>query len=62
MISRWNLDVNDAQRRQTFDAGALKQEFPGLANPRLHYLDNAATAQMPEIVLAALRSFEVDAR
>ena len=54
--------MNDAQRKRAFDAGALKREFPGLADPRLHYLDNAATAQMPEIVLTALRRFEVEAR
>jgi cysteine desulfurase/selenocysteine lyase len=47
---------------QTFDALALKREFPGLAEPQLHYLDNAATAQMPEVVLSALRRFEVEAR
>ncbi len=45
-----------------FDAAALKREFPGLADPRLHYLDSAATAQIPEIVLSALRRFEVHAR
>jgi cysteine desulfurase/selenocysteine lyase len=45
-----------------FDAAALKRDFPGLADPRLHYLDNAATAQMPEAVLGALRRFEVEAR
>ena len=45
-----------------FDAAALKREFPGLADPRLHYLDSAATAQMPETVLDALRRFEIDAR
>ena len=44
------------------DAAALKREFPGLADPQLHYLDNAATAQMPEVVLNALRRFEVEAR
>jgi cysteine desulfurase/selenocysteine lyase len=48
--------------KQSFDAAGLKGEFPGLADPRLHYLDNAATAQMPEVVLDALRSFEVTAR
>ena len=47
---------------QDFDAAAIKREFPGLSNPRLHYLDNAATAQMPEVVLGALRRFEVEAR
>ena len=45
-----------------FDAAALKREFPGLAAPGLHYLDSAATAQMPEVVLDALRRFEVEAR
>jgi cysteine desulfurase/selenocysteine lyase len=48
--------------KRSFDAAALKREFPGLADPRLHYLDNAATAQMPEVVLDALRRFEVEAR
>ena len=48
--------------KQSFDAAALKREFPGLADPGLHYLDNAATAQMPEAVLGALRRFEVEAR
>ena len=48
--------------KPVFDAAALKRDFPGLADPQLHYLDNAATAQMPEIVLAALRRFEVEAR
>jgi cysteine desulfurase / selenocysteine lyase len=45
-----------------FDAAALKRHFPGLADPQLHYLDNAATAQMPEVVLSALRQFEIEAR
>jgi len=45
-----------------FDVAAFKQEFPGLADPGLHYLDNAATAQMPEVVLGALRRFELEAR
>jgi cysteine desulfurase/selenocysteine lyase len=48
--------------RPVFDAAALKREFPGLADRSLHYLDNAATAQMPEVVLGALRRFEIDAR
>jgi cysteine desulfurase/selenocysteine lyase len=45
-----------------FDPDALKAVFPGLADPTLHYLDNAATAQMPEIVLDTLRRFEIEAR
>jgi cysteine desulfurase / selenocysteine lyase len=48
--------------KRSFDAVGLKREFPGLADPRLHYLDSAATAQMPDVVLDALRRFEVEAR
>jgi cysteine desulfurase/selenocysteine lyase len=48
--------------KRAFDPTAIKQEFPGLADPALHYLDNAATAQMPEAVLNALGRFEVEAR
>ena len=51
-----------APSNRAFDAARLKREFPGLADERLHYLDNAATAQMPEAVLSALRRFEVEAR
>lgn len=47
---------------RAFDPAPLKAAFPGLADPALHYLDNAATAQMPEPVLAALRHFEITAR
>lgn len=48
--------------RKGFDTGAVKRQFPGLAAPDLIYLDNAATAQVPEAVLAATRAFEVEAR
>jgi len=47
---------------EAFNVTTLRREFPGLMQPGLHYLDSAATAQMPEVVLAALRSFEVEAR
>jgi len=47
---------------QSFDATTLKRNFPSLADSSLHYLDNAATAQMPEVVLGALRQFELEAR
>ncbi|HWM46688.1 MAG TPA: cysteine desulfurase [Xanthobacteraceae bacterium] len=47
---------------KAFDAAALKRQVPGLADPGLHYLDNAATGQMPEVVLEALRRFEIEAR
>ncbi len=46
----------------SFDAAAIKRQFPGLADPQLHYLDSAATAQAPEVVLQAMRRFEVEAR
>ena len=45
-----------------FNAAAIKREFPSLVDLRLHYLDNAATAQMPEVVLGTLRQFELEAR
>ena len=45
-----------------FDASALKRQFPGLADAGLHYLDSAATAQMPDCVLDTLRRFEIEAR
>ena len=54
--------MKDVSLKRAFDAAALKRDFPGLADPQLYYLDNAATAQMPEVVLAALRRFEVEAR
>lgn len=47
---------------ERLDAAAIKREFPSLVDPRLHYLDNAATAQMPEAVLGAMRRFELEAR
>lgn len=56
------IEMKAGLSKQTFDAAALKQGFPGLVDSRLHYLDNAATAQMPEVVLDALRRFEVEAR
>jgi cysteine desulfurase/selenocysteine lyase len=38
--------------------GALKVDFPLLdANPHLHYLDSAATAQKPRAVLDAIRDY-----
>jgi cysteine desulfurase/selenocysteine lyase len=48
--------------KPTFGPAAFKREFPSLADPRLHYLDSAATAQMPAIVLEALHRFELEAR
>ena len=46
---------------ESFDAAAVKRQFPGLVDPQLHYLDSTATAQMPEAVLHALRRFEIGA-
>ena len=54
--------MRNAEIAAVFDAAAFKREFPGLAAPGLHYLDSAATAQMPEVVLDALRRFEIEAR
>ena len=55
-------DMKPHGSEQGFDATTLKSKFPSLADASLHYLDNAATAQMPEIVLGALRQFELEAR
>ncbi|MCC7184572.1 MAG: aminotransferase class V-fold PLP-dependent enzyme [Rhodocyclaceae bacterium] len=42
-----------------FDYRALKRQFPLLAGqPSLHYLDNAATAQLPQVVLDAMVEHE----
>jgi len=56
------LKMKERGSDQPFDAAAIRREFPSLADPRLHYLDNAATAQMPEVVLGAMRRFELEAR
>jgi len=56
------IEMKAEPSKQMFDASSLKLEFPGLVDPGLHYLDSAATAQMPEVVLNALRRFEVEAR
>jgi len=47
----------------SFDPAALRRQFPLLAgDPELHYLDNAATAQLPQAVLDALVAHETHAR
>lgn len=47
----------------SFDPAALRRQFPLLAgDPDLHYLDNAATAQLPQAVLDALVAHETRAR
>ena len=44
------------------DPVAIRRQFPLLARMGLHYLDSAATAQMPEPVIAALQGFSVSLR
>jgi len=39
------------------DPQAIRRQFPVLAREGLHYLDSAATAQMPEAVIAAVQRF-----
>lgn len=56
------MSIGSRPHSMAFDPATLKRQFPGLADPDLHYLDNAATAQMPEAVLQALRRFEIEAR
>lgn len=47
----------------SFDSRALRRQFPLLAGqPALHYLDNAATAQLPQAVLDALIAHETERR
>ena len=45
-----------------FTLSRLKREFPGLSDPGLHYLDNAATTQSPRAVIEAYGQFEKTAR
>jgi len=56
-----SLNTPDIARKK-FDPGVIKREFPGLRAKSLHYLDSAATAQMPWIVLDTLHHFEIRAR
>jgi cysteine desulfurase/selenocysteine lyase len=50
----------------TFDLAAVRTQFPILTrrigDVPLHYLDNAATAQVPDAVLDAMRRFEATSR
>ncbi len=51
----------------TFDVAAIRAQFPIFETPAtggadLHYLDNAATAQMPISVLEAVRTHDATAR
>ena len=52
--------------RMSFDLAGMRAQFPILTrrigDAPLHYLDNAATAQVPEAVLDAMRRFETTAR
>lgn len=40
----------------------LKDEFPAFRHGPLHYLDSAATAQMPAVVMNAVQSFDTEFR
>jgi cysteine desulfurase/selenocysteine lyase len=50
----------------TFDLASVRAQFPILSrrigDAPLHYLDNAATAQVPDFVLDAVRRFETTSR
>jgi selenocysteine lyase/cysteine desulfurase len=56
------IEAKGVLERSSFDPIALGGKLPGPSDPRLHYLDSAAAAQMPEFVLSALRRFEAEAR
>lgn len=53
---------NQSVQSADFDVAAFKAQFPALADPALHYLDNAATSQVPEAVLGRLHRFETSER
>jgi len=46
----------------SFPVESVRAEFPIFRDRPFHYLDNAATAQMPESVIAALAQFETRQR
>jgi cysteine desulfurase/selenocysteine lyase len=47
----------------SFDASRIRAEFPLLAaDPALHYLDSAASAQTPREVIEAVRRFDLESR
>ena len=50
------MESQEAMTRLS-DATAIRREFPLLAQEGFHYLDSAATAQMPEAVIAELQRF-----
>jgi cysteine desulfurase / selenocysteine lyase len=45
-----------------FNLSCIKRDFPGLDDPTLHYLDNAAMTQAPQAVIDAAVEFERTAR
>jgi cysteine desulfurase/selenocysteine lyase len=49
--------MNASPPRLLSDTSEIRRQFPLLAREGLHYLDSAATAQMPEAVIAALQHF-----
>ncbi|MBI3517010.1 MAG: cysteine desulfurase [Proteobacteria bacterium] len=50
------------QPSRAFDAASVRAEFPILSDPGLHYLDNAAIAQIPTVVLDAMGLFDRELR
>jgi len=46
----------------SFSVAAVRAQFPILADPKLHYLDNGATGQMPRAVLDAVAAHETTSR
>ncbi len=50
----------------TFDVASVRAQFPILSQTvngqALHYLDNGASAQVPQAVLDALRTYETTGR
>ena len=46
----------------SFEVGRVRRQFPLLEKTGIHYLDSAATSQMPDVVLEALRKFNTEYR
>ncbi|MEQ9327141.1 MAG: aminotransferase class V-fold PLP-dependent enzyme, partial [Rhodospirillales bacterium] len=46
----------------SFDAAAIRREFPVFDNGPLHYLDHASSSQVPAAVIEALAAHDRTAR
>jgi cysteine desulfurase/selenocysteine lyase len=56
------VDANTTASSLISDVALIRRQFPIFANRKLHYLDSAATAQMPKCVAKAMESFDLGMR